>query len=405
MLKLLKVIVFLFLFVGTNMLGYFGYKDNSFCAILVIISVLPLIQYSRGWTSSDINRVILFCFFAFFINFYLKERNLEALTMSMVCIGPLIMFFSLPNTQVYSTKKYCEFWRAVLGMIIIAFLLNSGMAIIERITGEHFFGLRGEELAYQIEDVGEVGFRSVAIYGHPLKNALITSTFMSYVLTSPLKRKIKFTLWFVGYLAVLCFNERSSIIGNALLLIVYVGNVMRTRLVSSSLKFKYTFSLITASVITYLLVMKAGLAGRLISMGLMDEGSAQTRLDIWEVFRYHRLSEFLYGISSHDMGMLAYSVGVTIIENFWLIYLFRMGLLFILMYVILYFLLMKNIFREYWLFDKIFIVATFWLLASVNNSLAHGFMTLWYFLLLSVVFNPSFLRKIVNPKYIDVNWP
>ena len=371
---------------------------------MVIISLIPMIYYYRGWKNVVLYQVMFFIFVLFFIYFNWHERNNSALVMSLCIIGPPIMFFSLPNKNICGIKSYYGFWKYVLFAVFAAFLVNSGMAIVERLSGEHIFGLRGEELAYQISDVGFVGFRSTGIYGHPLKNALITSTFMSYVLISPLRQTIKFSLWSFGYMALLCFNERASIVGNALLLISYVIHmVFLKRKVSFSQKIKYIVYLLLIVVVGIFLIVEAGFAGRLVAMGVFDENSAQVRLKIWDVFKYHNLSEFLYGHSSGYMDTLAYSVGVSIIENFWLIYIFRYGLIFVCIYAFLYFLFMKRLFKDYNLFDKMLVIFTFWIFASINNSLASGFMTLWYFLLLSVLFNPLVFAKIVKKKYIDIN--
>ena len=97
------------------------------------------------------------------------------------------------------------------------------MAIFERIIGETIIGYNSGTIQLNIETTGIFEFRSTALWAHPLANALIVSVLMSYFLVSNLKLKYKLSLWVLGYVAILCFNTRGSIIGNALILLVYLS--------------------------------------------------------------------------------------------------------------------------------------------------------------------------------------
>lgn len=95
----------------------------------------------------------------------------------------------------------------------------------------------------------------------------------------------------------------------------------------------------------------------------------------------------------YEAEMIKYSMGLIALENPWLGYIIRNGLIFLVVYVFLYFLTFKKLLEDYSKFDKLFVSVCFLLIASTNNSLDGSYIYLFYFMLLSIIFNPKLLGK------------
>ena len=172
-------------------------------------------------------------------------------------------------------------------LFFIFYLFETGMAITERVLGTTILGWN--DIEFSVEDWGVSGFRSAALHGHPLYNALMVSISMAFILFSPLKIKYKMILWSMGYVSILCFNTRGSIVGNALLLAFYIIYVLLfDNSISSRTKVRLVMFSSIMTIVGLILFFNVGLGGRLAEMGLFDESSAQTRIDVWTIFdNYH----------------------------------------------------------------------------------------------------------------------
>ena len=138
------------------------------------------------------------------------------------------------------------------------------------------------------------------------------------------------------------------------------------------------------------LILNYGLADRLIKNGLLDESSAGQRLQLFDVFNFLSWNDWLFGISSIKQQRVLDFVNVGIIENPWLVIAFSHGIIVLTMMIFLYFRLFKRLFKEYKLFDKLFICFTFLIIASTNNSLVTPGAYLPLFLLCSYLFSPKY---------------
>lgn len=290
--------------------------------------------------------------------------------------------------------------RSVVTILFFAYIAEVNLAVFERLIGRNVFGWNSEVI-FSIEEMGG-DYRSTSLHGHPLANALLVTTAMSFILVSPLKTKIKFSLWLIGFLAVLCFNTRSSIVGNILLLLAYLGySITLNKRVKGKRKIAMLWSSAGIIIIGYIVVFVYGWGGRLLDMGLFDEESAQVRVNAWDLFAYYDIDKFLWGHSYNEVIAIKYSVGLYHLENFWLGYLLSCGLVFLMIYTILYIFVFKYILRKHSFFNKWFVSLSFLMIASTNNSLDSGFIYIFYFMLLCIVFDPRIFQIVVKKKYID----
>ena len=243
--------------------------------------------------------------------------------------------------------------------IVVFYCVVCGLALVERLLSVVI-------LARNIE-ASEDGFRSWALCGHPLANALLISIAMSFILLSDMKRKLE--LFFLGMVALLCFNTRSSMMYWAAAAVLYYFYLVKSH---DKLSKKYFYYLMFAGVAVTVLMVCFGFGNRIITMGAYDESSAAVRVAIFDIFNYYPLSDFKFGYPAKDIQMIQYRSGIygMIIENYWLLFLLRFGYIFtsILSALMLTF-MWKNL-KGRKLFDIFYILAAFLMVSSTNNSLS-----------------------------------
>lgn len=402
--KVHVILFFLILFLAKNPLTYLGFDYKQIQSLLMGVSLICIFNNKSEILSNKVYAILLSFCVAFAvvklnISHYAGVRNnvLQVLGAPIfLCAFPMVKYWVFDgNYNEYSrTKK-------LMSYLLIFFCIECGLAIFERVIGTQIFGFR-EDFIMDLTTKGEDRFRSSSLMGHPLYNALVVSTTMAFVLLSPLKPRIKFSLWAMGFVAILCFNTRSSIVGNALLLAGYVMyTLFADKYTSQSTKSKIFLWTVIAALIGYYLLYSSGWGARLVNMGLFDEDSAQTRLDVWSLFDYVTLGDLMFGMSNEDFMMLMFNAGLYASENFFINQLFMLGIVFYIPYLVMYFFLVKYLLRDYGTFHKFFVAGAFLLIASVNNSLSSNFHALFLFLIQCVLFNPIYVKDLLPSKYID----
>lgn len=396
-------LLFAILFLGANLLNYVGIDTKLVHALIIGISI-PLLIIRKNEVLSNKPLVgILLLVGIFSLHKLITDTGEGARMATLQILGAPIIYAALPKLDYRISKANVCLWQKINKLIFIFYCLEVGMAILERIIGHTILGWSGTE-SYIISRDSTTEFRSTALLGHPLYNALVVSTMMSFFLMSPLKIHIKLLLWFTGYFAIFCFNGRSSIVGNTLMFLVFTVYTLffDKKAKRKDKKILAAFSVL-ACIALYIGIVVANIGGRLFEMGLFDDSSAQTRIDVWNIFNYFTLADFLWGIDFNKIGVILYSSGLHATENFWIDQLFSFGLVFMIMYVILYSLLFSKLLKGYSTFKALFVTGTFILLASTNNSLSSSFVALFIFIILCHSFNPQYILYLFPYKYLESN--
>jgi len=311
-------------------------------------------------------------------------------------IGACIFYSAFPK------KWYGDnlpLWRAMSIIIFFFFIGESGLAIFERLRGANLFGWTSE-IVYTIEDYGLEEYRSTSFWGHPLSNAQIVSTIMTFILLSPLRIKYKMSLWLMGYLAILCFNTRSSMIGNALLLVAYLSYTTFRSGVALSSKLGVIAVGIIVSGLGYYLVFSAGWGGRLTNNELMD-GSTMTRFDVWNLLDFLKGNVFWFGVDEDTFALYKSMAGLYATENFLIDWFFKFGVPFICIYIYLYVKLIKRLYVNYDKMSIMFTGGSFLMLSFTCNSLSTSFVPMAIYLMCIECFDPRYFQFFVDKKYID----
>jgi hypothetical protein len=260
-------------------------------------------------------------------------------------------------------------------------LLNSALAIGERIFNFNLFPIR--------QTFGEQ-FRSTAFLGHPLNNALITVSFVLFVLMIDMKHLKKIVYLFVLVLALFCYGARGSLVVSiAAILLLYILPV----LVSTKKYFYRTNKTLAISILSFFaislgyLLLFTTFGERFRETSKDDAGSSQVRLDTLNLINIDNITNFFWPISVESTDKISERGGVEIVENFIIIWIFRFGLILtvILFYFLIKFLLINSqIESKYY---SIIVILLFFAAAATNNSLGSNTNALLFFILLFSVEN------------------
>lgn len=363
--------IFILMFVGNNILyQVIGTPTSVFTTILpscYIITFVLLQNRCKPLEKGCKKKEELFLFVCWFL--------LLAMQLAMKSsgfLGNLIDMLFLPITISYLYPENNEDFKTKVRKIIILFYcIDSIWSIGERIIGKNIFPFTGnieeENIIYSLE-----GFRSSALQDHPLNNALCLTAIIVFVLTSSyITLKKKLFLFFVGYMAILCFNTRSSMILWAIIMIIFLIHFIffTKKNVTFIIKLRFSIFILLLIPIIFSLINHYNLGDRLTSQKLLDD-SALVRILSLEMFLNSDFMSIFVGIPSEKIELLMYKSQILIIENFWIIYFLKYGIIGFVLLLLGFYKLLKRIFKPYTKYRKIFCIVFFFLLASTNNSLA-----------------------------------
>ena len=402
-----KYILFLsiLLLFGENIINNIG-VPSLFVDLIYLLSAICLliINYKKSIFSEYGYLQILIIFLSLYslYNVFIV-RGEGSRQISLLLCSPPLLLACFPR----DTIRTKILWDSLFKVLIMFFIVECSIAILERIFQINFFpwsqNEKGVVIAETFDNVKV--FRSCALLGHSLQNALTVSTIMSFILVSKLKDTYKYSLWLLGYIAILCFNTRTSIVGNILILLVYsfvqvfgMGKKKTTFSFTSLLRIIPVIALIAVFVLSF------DLGGRLFEMGLVDDSSAQVRINTWSIFNYFDLSDFLFGLSPDKVRLILIKSGIRTTENFWIDFLLRLGLIVLLIIVIIYVKLVSQIYRGYKMIPRFFTAVTFVLLASTNNSLSATWLPLFVYLFSIYAFkhyDSTFAYKKSHKKFVN----
>lgn len=287
--------------------------------------------------------------------------------------------------------------KQILKTIYIFYYLECSIAIFEKIFMVHIFpqiGIAGSLL--DLEYSGE--FRSTSLFGHPLANATFVTLVISFTLMSNISFKRKLLCWFIGFIAILCFNTRLAIVLNLGLFLIYSLDIIFSKKTTQSNRLLIvSFIVIVSYIISY--ALSKGFGGRLMKMGLYDQDSAAVRIDIWNIFDYYSIWNLLYkGIDFNQQDLIMSNAGVDYmtIENFWLVYFLRFGLIILIIMTIFYFSFYYNLSKGLSIKQCLYIYIPFLIQVSSFNSIASGNNIQSFLILFLFIFRDKLTIKRYN---------
>jgi hypothetical protein len=226
--------------------------------------------------------------------------------------------------------------RQMLVLALSLLLLNAALAIGEAALRQRLVPLFAGREGIIEEDY----FRSSALQGHPLSNALTTVALLPAVLLLPWRAHWRAAAGVLLGLGLLTFGSRSALAGLLLYLLLGLLPVL-----SRTLRGGYGYTQITGGLLGAA-VGAAALAGVVAATGLGErifknltwDNSAQVRVRSWDVLQYVRDADLWFGIAVPRIDSIALRVGIDpryeAIENFWLYLLLLLGVAGMVVFVV-----------------------------------------------------------------------
>jgi len=367
-----------------------GIPNGVLLGLPIVYSAFLTIVYKRNWTRIErqVLWIVVGALLLLALRYMANEddkliRDVAILVLPALLIG---VFPSGPDLKIRTMKIR----SATEKFLTVFYIVECGIALLEFVMKEHVFGWVESTYARGIVSYAGAGnFRSVALVAGPLENALcITVMMLFYLFGRSYSMKRKTMLWLLGLVAVFCFNARMAVVVNLLGMALYIVKEVFGKRTGGSKKYLAVLLAVCLVVgISYL----CGLGERLWETGSVGkDASIGTRLKLFRYMANRDWSDYLWGSTLPQIHReMTTMIKVKIIENFWLSYVFRLGLVATLYFTVLYFNLCRNLLEAYPPADKIAIASLFVLLASSNISLNSCFTPLFLFMLCAYTFKPA----------------
>ena len=398
--------------------------------VLILFTDIPFYQL-LGWDtlSTSVNYIYrlspvfyVSLFTSFLILLKARKGYKIELKCMYICVCVVLLMLYIGKMSVVINLCTCFVWPIAvsvcikylrersdgkyLHIILILFLIvECGIAIVERLFHYNFLPIiydNSSNLTEYIKNSKEelLGFRSTSLHGHPLTNALFVDTIISFILICKnFSTKNKIQLYVIGYIAILCFNARSSIIIMPLVLGIYLLNQLLSKNISGSSKLIYLLYSFLGIIIAYYLMFELGFGGRMLTDDIMDD-SAEARLQAWDLFQFISTEDLIWGADMHRINKMSIMYSQGHIENWLIIFIFNYGLIILSVLLVGMAAIFKTYLRHLEKFSALFVLFVFFIIASTNNSLAVGTLAVQFFFISAWSFT-SPLRNFnvaINPK-------
>ena len=336
----------------------------------------PLGRVSPAWLFMSISVFWLILYGLYRNGMSGMAYTLDTLLAPLLCI-PLVSRLSV---------KQCT---NLLKFISSLLLINSCIALIE-------FFLKQRIWNVEFSSFG-IFFRSTALMGHPLNNALILAS-LALILSHYSRIGVVLYLTISGF-ALFAFGARASTaIFLSSLIIAALWNSRSLKIKNSQInKLKIAlmpiFAIAIFAVSSYLLIA-TNIFDRIIS-NLTVDASAMTRIDVWSIIDAMSGNEILYGAGSELSMNISDVIGVSVIENYLIGWVFSFGLVGCGMLIISFATLLLRLFTLSDFYGKV-CIAAFFVASLGNNSLSSKTPAL--FLVLTVVVLNIRLKQLTNNK-------
>lgn len=380
--KLITLTIIFILFLGVSVLYTIGLKDINTGSSAFIDNITPgfftliicfvlLIAQKKIKIKKAEWLLFLFTIIYVFLKTYLFKQPIYLAIISNVFIGPVVLLIVLRQTQ-YSKHK-------IINLLILCFFTECSFAIIQRLLGYSFLVMPNLDLTINASyERGD--FRSVSMFGHYLQGALFVTTIMSFIYIAKTSFMKKLLLLSLGLIAILCFNTRSSMAYWGVLITLLIIQTMLSSHRSQKEKTLCVLYLIgMLSTLSYLIA--AGWGGRLISMSLYDESSAEARIILFRVFHFLNTQDILWGISLQEVERVMQQSEVFIIENYWVLFILYLGLIPTIVFTLLTAFCLKDLFKRFSYIQASIPIFSFLIISSTNNSMATNIPVLFIFVL------------------------
>lgn len=378
---------------------FFGTSIMSFCGLIPTEDGLIARTHYQGipfliWAYLSNRKVRflkedkIFLFFSLLIVllriFLFRVGNLaQVVTMS---IEPMMVLAILRSANI-KTIKYLTY------LMFLFFLVECGVALLEAVT---------RVVIFDYKDMWNDGImlyelRSHSLHGHPLQNAFIVSTMMIAVMLSKLSLPMKYSLYFLGLMALFCFNTRSSIyLMGGVLGVGLWRDLFLNKNVSVTKKILMFFFVWACLAYLFVQIETFELGSRLATKMNKDDASSQARFLILKMLQDLTFVDLPFGTDGVQIEFLMKKNGLRFLENSLFIILYQFGILYLIYYIVLW---AKKLFAlcdsKYQFIMYMLVLA---ILINTNNSLCTNTPVIVF-----VIFSVYLMKYFNHKTYEAIN--
>lgn len=378
--RFFKLVLFVAIFLNTSISNLVGVELITTAAFAPILSLILLSSYANNINYfTEKNKVFVFAAVIAFIYLVLQYFNGENYLKNLLTFLFLPIVFTLFFDKL--TRKYT---LQIRNVVLIFFIIECFLAVIERVFSFNAFefiefaNLTDTEL-YMREGWQ---FRSTALLGHPLANAMVVVTISSFIIVSDIKNSYKLLLFFLGYAALFSFNARGAIIVYTLIVLPYFIYILFRNTKFRRERIKMVVALILFIIVFVLLLVNTEFGGRMIfSDKPIIDGSAMTRLDVFEFYKHVSTFDLLFGNPNSYLNVMK-ALGAGGVENGIITIILLYGLVFGLFLLYVLFKLQIKGLRTYNNYNKWFLILVFYSVGIMNPNLS--MFTQWVFFIFCI---------------------
>ncbi|ENM5843126.1 hypothetical protein V4V60_003265 [Vibrio mimicus] len=208
----------------------------------------------------------------------------------------------------------------ILKLVSYLILINSIIAIFEFLTNGRIIEVEFKDFSY---------FRSSALLTHPLNNSLITVSLSLLLFNKTFLPGIVYIL--ITLLALFSFGGRSALVIFVFVLFIYYFPQMWKFITSGVKANKKRVALFMfpgyLAILSFLMILiNSGITERIMS-NLYIDGSASARIDVFFLLEQLTVSEWIWGASHRLLESIELYIGINVIENYFIGWIFTFGLI------------------------------------------------------------------------------
>lgn len=362
----------------------FNFSGNQVTAATIPFLLFIIYQYLNGnfsFKRSDRSSLYLFVFTILVLacEFIFNQSNLMYI-ISFAVIPCLLYLYcdNLSDEEIVIIRR----------ILIFVLILDTSIALYERITLTNLFA--EDEYAGMDKFGNEWSFRSPALFGHPLANAMILTSINIFILASKriVKNKTKLFYFVVTLIALLSFNERGNIILFTATSTPFLYDIFK----KGKSSFKVVFLLFVILMFgAYNFLSSSDYGGRIFNHEIkVNDGSMMARKLAFDIFRHLDNDVLFWGVDdSMYLKLINSTIGMNYIENGVIVVLIRCGIICGIPMLISLFAFQLAKLKVYKKWEIALFLILFYVIGLSNPHISKGIQ--WEFFFLSYyAFKPSY---------------
>ncbi|EEY52008.1 putative membrane protein [Vibrio cholerae] len=294
-------------------------KIHLYSYIILLSYFMVSIKIGMTWFSKKLGEynhiwlISLFCLSFVIIYGYFRYGTSG---MAYMVNTFLVSLMIIPLISILNHSQVDKILRLVSYLILI----NSVIAIFEFLTNSRIVEVEFKDFSY---------FRSSALLTHPLNNSLITASLSLLLFNKTFLPGIIYIL--ITLLALFSFGGRSALVIFLFVIFIYYFPQVLKFITSGVKANKKRVALFMLpgylALLSFLMILiNSGITERIIS-NLYIDGSASARIDVFFLLEQLTVSEWIWGASHRLIESIELYIGINVIENYFIGWIFTFGLI------------------------------------------------------------------------------